>query len=396
MNDFNFHVKPLGLLDMLHFKKMVPARQKALACGSTNPATAKRGANRLAALLHPKEQRLTIAEVIDHGKDAKTFILTGEHLAPFRAGQYLSFSLRIGASVLTRPYSISSSPKWAYAGKYAVTIKRQADGFASEWILDHWKAGDVVTASGPEGTFYYEPLRDTKRVIGLAGGCGITPFLSMAYAIRDGIEDFELTLLYGSRKECDILYRSELADIAKTTGKVKIVNILSDEQREGYEYGFITAERIRAACGGEPCSVFLCGPAAMYAFVDKELEKLGLAQKYIRHELYPAPASPAKISGYPGSADKTFTLQVNLYGETRKIPMLASETVLVALERAGIAAPSRCRGGECGFCRARVISGEVFLPEALDHRRMADAAAGYIHPCCAYPLGDLSIEVWPD
>jgi hypothetical protein len=43
-----------------------------------------------------------------------------------------------------------------------------------------------------------------------------------------------------------------------------------------------------------------------------------------------------------------------------------------------------------------VISGKVFLPEALDHRRMADTVAGYIHPCCAYPLGDLSIEVWPE
>ncbi len=396
MNDFNFHVKPLGLLDMLNFKKMVPARQKALACGSTAPLGAERGANKLASLLHPKEQKLTIAEVIEHGADAKSFVLTGEHLAPFRAGQYLSFRLTIGSSVLTRPYSISSSPKWAYEGKYAVTIKRQMDGFASPWILDHWKAGDVVTASGPEGTFYYEPLRDMKRVIGLAGGCGITPFLSMAYAIRDGIEDFELTLLYGSRKECDILYHSELADIAKATGKVKIVNILSDEQKEGYESGFITAERIRAACGGEDCSVFLCGPAAMYAFVDRELEQLGLERKYIRHELYPAPASPAKLAGYPGVANQSFTLNVRLYGETKRVPMAASETVLAALERAGIAVPSRCRGGECGFCHSRVISGEVFLPKALDHRRMADAAAGYIHPCCAYPLGDLTIEVWPE
>ncbi|MCE5188107.1 MAG: iron-sulfur cluster-binding domain-containing protein [Eubacteriales bacterium] len=396
MNDFNFHVKPIGLMDMLYFKKMVPARQKALSCGSAEPFSAERGANKLAALLHPKEQRLTIAEVIRHGADAKTFVLTGEPLAPFRAGQYLSFRLTIGSSVLTRPYSISSSPKWASEGKYAVTIKRQMDGFASPWILDHWKAGDAVTASGPEGTFCYEPLRDTKRVIGLAGGCGITPFLSMAYAIRDGIEDFELTLLYGSRKECDILYHGELAKIAKETSKVKVVNILSDEQKEGYEYGFITAERIRAACGGEVCSVFLCGPAAMYAFVDKELEKLGLERKYIRHELYPAPASPAKIPGYPGIANGTLTLSVRLYAETKNVPMRADETVLTALERAGITVPSRCRGGECGFCRTRVISGEVFLPEALDHRRMADLAAGYIHPCCSYPLGNLSIEVWPE
>lgn len=396
MNNFNFHVKPIGVLDMLHFKKMVPARQKALGSGSTEPFSGELGANRLARLLHPGEQRLSVAEVIDHGADAKTFVLTGERLAPFRAGQYLSFRLTIGSSVLTRPYSISSSPQWAFEGKYAITIKRQMDGFASPWILDHWKTGDVVVASGPEGTFYYEPLRDAKRVVGLAGGCGITPFLSMAYAIRDGIEDFGLTLLYGSRKECDILYRNELDEIARTTGKVTIVNILSDEQKDGYEYGFINAERIRAACGSEPCSVFLCGPAAMYAFVDKELEKIGLERKYIRHELYPAPASPEKIPGYAGNANAAYTLNVKMYGETKTIPMLTKETVLVALERAGIAVPSRCRGGECGFCHSRVISGEVFLPEALDHRRMADLAAGYIHPCCAYPLGDLSIEVWPE
>lgn len=396
MNDFNFHVKPLGLLDMLHFKKMVPTRQKALACGSAKPFSAECGANKLASLLHPAEQRLKIAEVISHGADAKTFVLTGEHLAPFRAGQYLSFRLSIGSSVLTRPYSISSSPKWALEGKYAVTIKRQMDGFASSWILDNWDVGDVVCTSGPEGTFYYEPLRDAKRIVGLAGGCGITPFLSMAYAIRDGIEDFELTLLYGSRKECDILYQSELTKIAEETGKVKIVNILSDEQRKGYEFGFITAERIRAACGDELCSVFLCGPAAMYLFIDKELEKLNLERKYIRHELYPAPASPEKIPGYSGSAKSAYMLRVHFYGKVKEVPMLAAETVLAALERAGIAAPSRCRGGECGFCHSRVISGEVFLPEALDHRRMADTAAGYIHPCCAYPIGDLSIEVWPE
>ncbi|HPE16325.1 MAG TPA: iron-sulfur cluster-binding domain-containing protein [Oscillospiraceae bacterium] len=396
MNDFNFHVKPLGFLDMLYFKKMVPARQKALSAGAPDQPTAVCGANRLAARLHPASQQLTISEVVEHGADAKTFVLTIEHPAPFRAGQYLSFRLQIGSSVLTRPYSVSSSPKLAFEGKYAVTIKRQMDGFASQWILDNWKAGDVVTASGPEGTFYYEPLRDAKHVIGLAGGCGITPFLSMAYAIRDGLEDFRLTLLYGSRKECDILYYSELAEIAKATDKVRIVHILSDERKEGYESGFITAERIREAGGGEPYSVFLCGPAAMYAFVDKELEKLKLEKKYIRHELYPAPASPAGLAGYPGGTKERYALTVRCFGETRTVPMRADETVLVALERAGIAVPSRCRGGECGCCRARLVSGEVFLPQLLDHRRMADAAAGYIHPCCSYPLGDLAVEVWPE
>jgi len=396
MSDFNFHVKPIGLFDMLHFKKMVPDRKQALENGSLDPVSGVYDANRLADLLHPKTQTLTIAEIIDHGELAKTFVLTGDSLAPFRAGQYLSVRLKIGASVLTRPYSISSSPMWVKEGKYALTIKRAADGFASGWILDNWKVGDEITVSGPEGNFYYEPLRDAKHVIGLAGGCGITPFLSMAYAIRDGAEDFRLTLLYGSRTECDILYRRELAEIEKATDKVKIVHILSDEQKDGYEYGFITAERIAKACGGEECSVFLCGPSAMYAFVDKEVEKLKLAAKFVRHELYAAPAAPGTLPGYEGDPGKTYTLTVKRFGETLGVPMAANETVLVALERAGIAAPSRCRGGECGWCRSRMESGDVFVPEKLDKRRMADVAAGYIHPCCSYPLSDVTIEIWPE
>ncbi len=396
MSNFNFHVKPIGLFDMLNFKKMVPARKQALESGSLDPVSGVYAANELAELLHPKSQALTIEKIIDHGDIAKTFVLTGNNLAPFRAGQYLSVQLKIGSSVLTRPYSISSSPAWVKQGKYALTIKRAADGFASGWILDNWKVGDEIIVSGPEGNFYYEPLRDEKHVIGLAGGCGITPFLSMAYAIRDGVEDFQLTLLYGSRKECDILYGQELAEIEKATDKVKIVHVLSDEQKEGYEHGFITAERISDICGKDICSVFLCGPAAMYAFVDKEVEKLKLEGKFVRHELYAAPAAASALPGYTGDAGKTFTLTVKHFGETLSVPMSASETVLVALERAGIAAPSRCRGGECGWCRSRLESGDVFVPEHLDKRRMADIAAGYIHPCCSYPLSDGTIEIWPE
>ena len=74
-------------------------------------------------------------------------------------------------------------------------------------------------ASDPQGFFYYEDLRDAKHVVGLAGGSGITPFLSMAYALRDGAEDFELTLLYGSRDEESILFKKELDEVAAACPK---------------------------------------------------------------------------------------------------------------------------------------------------------------------------------
>ncbi len=56
--------------------------------------------------------------------------------------------------------------------------------------------------------------------------------------------------------------------------------------------------------------------------------------------------------------------------------MRAREPVLVAVERAGMEAPSGCRGGECGLCRTRLISGEYFVPGDLEYRRAADKRMG--------------------
>ncbi len=395
MKEFKFHVKPVGLLDMLQFKKLVPRREKKLADGSPERATAVYPVNRLAERMHPRSQRVTVAEVIEHGDIAKTYILSGKELAPFRAGQYLSVSLTIGASRLTRPYSISSSPQMTKEGKYSITVKRIADGFASDHILSDWRAGTELTVSGPEGTFYYEPLRDEKHVVGIAGGSGITPFLSMAYAIRDGIEDFSLTILYGNRREQDILFLKELDEIMSQCKRVRVVHVLSEEENSRYECGFITAELIKKYCT-DACSIFMCGPSAMYGFVGKELEKLSIERKFIRREMLAAPASPAGLDNYPGDTSKEYTITVKCHGETLAVPMKACETVLIALERAGIKAPSHCRSGECGWCRSRLDSGKVFTPPDLDGRRAADIKNGYIHPCCTYPLSDLSVEIWPE
>ena len=56
-----------------------------------------------------------------------------------------------------------------------LTIKRQEDGFASNFIFDNWQVGTVIEASAPLGEFVYEPLRDAPNIVGLAGGSGVTP-----------------------------------------------------------------------------------------------------------------------------------------------------------------------------------------------------------------------------
>ena len=394
MKKFNFHVKPIGLLDMLHFKKMVPRRRAILQSGSLEPLTAVYGVNRLAQSLHPKQQKAVVAAIIPR-KDAKTFVLKADKLAYFRAGQYVSLKLKIGGAVTARPYTLAASPLRALEGEYEITVKRAADGFVSDYILDHWTEGTEVTLSGPEGPFSYEPMRDEPEVVGLAGGSGITPFMAMARAIVDGVEDFRLTLLYGSRTRADILYAEELEEICAATDKVRVIHVLSEEKAEGFEHGFIDAELIQKYAPKD-YTLYICGPRAMHDFLAKELPGLDLDEKHIRREFVPAPSSPSYFKAYTGDGKQVFSLRLLALGEETIIPLRADEPVLTAIERAGIAAPSRCRSGECGWCRARLVDGEVFIPDELDGRRLADAGAGYIHPCSSWALSDLTLEIFPE
>lgn len=354
----------------------------------------------LAKALHPKRQYLKVTKVEQRADDCKSFTLVPDpqrgttKLAYFGAGKYLTVFETIDGMPITRAYSISSSPKDSLEGKYVLTIKLVDGGLMSRHIFDTWKEGTNVEVSAPAGNFEYQPLRDAKKVICLAGGSGITPFVSMANAIVDGDEDFELTLLYGSRNYNSILFREELDALAQKCDKIKVVHVLSEETKEGTESGFITADLIKKyAPTDEPYSIFLCGPQQMYAFVDKELEKLALPKKYIRHEMFGEFHNPSSQEDYPAGVPETVTITVHIQDETYKVTGSSNDSVMQILEKSKISVPARCRSGECGFCHSHLLSGKVYVPKHLEYRRAADYTYNCFHPCCSFPLTDLEIEV---
>ena len=395
----NVKVGLIGKFDMLKFKNMSKVREKAIQAAPANEVSGEFAINTNAKKLHPDYQRLVIDEVIPHeGAKAKTFVFRradGEAFPYFRAGQYLSLKLPLEDSFVTRAYSLCSPPKDALKGRAAITVRSNPGGFAADKLLAALKPGDEVIASDPQGFFYYEDLRDAKHVVGLAGGSGITPFLSMAYALRDGAEDFELTLLYGSRDEESILFKKELDEVAAACPKFRVVHVLSDEEKAGYEHGFITAELIKKyAPADAEYSVFLCGPEGMYRFLKPEIEKLALPERLFRRKMIDVTKTPWELAGYPQQCrDKIFNLTVRQGDREYKLSASANETVLTAIERAGIKAPSRCRSGECGWCRSRMLEGSVFIPQENELRRWADKEYGYIHPCSSFPTSDIVLEV---
>lgn len=387
-------------LNPQNFASIVPNRMEVISKAPETQLSREYAVNKLAEELHPKVQYVKIADVCRHGADAKSFTLVPDlergtkQLAYFSAGQYLCVALTIGHSKLWKPYSICSGPSDALQGSYTLTIKRTAGGFASEYILENWKVGDCLELSAPEGTFTYEPLRDAGTIVGIAGGSGITPFHSLASAIADGTEDVELILLYGSRNRESILLKEEFDRLSEQCGKIKVVHVLSDEMAEGYEHGFITADLIKKYAPDGRYSIFLCGPQAMYKFADKEIARLSLEQKWIRHELFGQVQPQDFTEDYPQDiAGKTFNLTISRNGEQEIIPAAAGESLLTAIERAGIPIRSRCRSGECGICHSHLVNGCVYIPVAADGRRAADRTYGYIHPCCSFPTSDIILEI---
>lgn len=395
----NVKMSFIGLLDMLRFKNMKVQRDKIIESTPALALVENYASNQNAAARHPLSQFFTIEDIQVRGKgDVKTFTLRrndGKNPAFFRAGQFVVIRQMIDGKLIARPVTLSCGPAMTLEGKIQVTVKKvEQDAFLSAYIHENWKVGDTVETSGPQGTFFHEPLRDAKKVIAIAGGSGITPIYAMANAIADGDEDFDMTILYGSRTKADILFQEEFDAIMARTDKVRLVNVLSEEKADGCEHGFITAKLIKKYAGDGVYSIFAAGSKGMYQFLDGEVEKLGIERKYYRKELYDNICRPWEYSGYPMEAkDKVFNLKIKMCDKEFEIPCNANENILVALERAGVAGPNRCRGGICGWCRSRLLSGDVFIPEDTDGRRAQDKLDGYIHPCASFAVSDLSIEM---
>jgi ferredoxin-NADP reductase len=332
-----------------------------------------------------------VAEVRAASPSAKIFRLVseGSYLPPFQAGQYINLTVDVGQVRTSRPYSISSPPN--QVGYYEIAVRRAADGFVSNFLLDELQVGDCLESTSPSGNFYYNPLVHGQELVFLAGGSGITPFMSMIREITDRGLERRVHLLYGSQRPEDVIYGEELRDRAERHGNFKMDIVISDPPA-GFRglTGFITGELINNRVGDLSSKTFyLCGPEAMYSFCLQELQTLGIPRRKIRTEVFGPPKDVTAQPGWPAeiSGDRNFHVG---YKGKKTVAARAAEPLMNSLERAGIVLPASCRSGECSLCRTKLAAGKVFHPPGVKLRK-SDRAFGYIHPCLAYPLSDLEL-----
>ncbi|MEG2205913.1 MAG: iron-sulfur cluster-binding domain-containing protein [Oscillospiraceae bacterium] len=344
------------------------------------------------AQLHAKDLELVVSAITDTGKNAKILRLSSKngYLPPFEAGQYVNLFTEIDGVRTSRPYSISSSPRQrAY---YEITVAATKDGFVSDYFLNNVKTGDCFLANGPAGVFRFQPVFHSKKSLFLAGGSGITPFMSMLREIIDAGLDRDVVMLYGCRCEDAALYHDELCAYAAANDNFAYHLVVSDDAEDWKgEKGFINEELIkRLVPDFAERTCYICGPQIMNDFCKNELENMGMPIKRIRREMFGSRRDIQNEPGWPKelSGSEVFNIKV---GE-RVIDAKSGESVLCALERAGIRVNVCCRSGECSLCRVKLVSGKVFLSKGI-MLRMADEKFGYIHSCKAYPIGDIEISI---
>ncbi len=342
--------------------------------------------------LHPERISLKVKEIIEETPTTKTLRMVAENgtLPYFRAGQYVNLFVNIDGVLTSRPYSISSPPGKPY---YDFTVRRMEAGFVSHYLLDRVKPGDAFQSTGPNGSFYYEPLMDSSDLVFLAGGSGITPVASIIREVAEKGLPLNIHLLYGSRNPADIIYEKELKELAARHQNIRVDFVIS-EPPEGWQEpcGFLDTAMISSLVGSVKGKTFLlCGPEQMYILCEEALKTLGIPLRRTKKEVYGPPADVTSEPGWPGiPPDTEFEVTEERSGRTLKAK--AGEPLMISLERAGIVVPALCRSGECTTCRTRLVSGKVFAPARV-HRRWSDEKAGYIHPCMSYPLENLRIRL---
>jgi ring-1,2-phenylacetyl-CoA epoxidase subunit PaaE len=294
-----------------------------------------------------------------------------------------------------RNYSLCTAPA---EGDWMVTVKRIGGGVFSNWVGDELKAGDTIDVMPPHGSFTTDfAASDSRHLVGIAGGSGITPVMSLIRTLLREEPHSRFTLLYGNRDSSSIIFLEALAGLKdKYLDRLEIYHFLDAEEQDIELFnGMLTRARLDEALPAlvpDAASVdgwFICGPGPMMDAAEGALLDGNIPRERIHIERFtadrPTGAVVREMAELQTKAEGV-TVAVTLDGRTRRVPFTQGN-ILDSARAAGLPAPFACKAGVCATCRAKVTSGKV---EMAVHYGLTDdeVADGYVLTCQSVPLGD--------
>jgi 3-ketosteroid 9alpha-monooxygenase subunit B len=328
----------------------------------------------------PLFQRATVTRIVRENDGARTFVLAPAS-GPFtyRAGQFVTFRVRIGEEDLLRSYSMSSAPETD--GELMTTVKRVPGGVVSNWLNDNVTEGDEVEVTEPKGVFCLRPT--DAPLLGFSGGSGLTPILSLAKSAL-ATTGRRVRLLCADKDKDSALFDAALAELAaRYPGRLEVVRHLDAES------GLIQAAAIQAFVGPDgEADAYLCGPQPFMDLVESALP--GPGQVFVeRFGGTGVPAEEAEeaeeeAEEAAASTASTGTVTIILGRKTASVPRREGETLLESARRAGLTPPFSCESGSCATCMAMIVSGSATM-RVNDALMEDEVAEGWVLTCQGVP-----------
>jgi len=223
-----------------------------------------------------------VRELVLERADGKPFL--------FDPGQWLNLILPLPDAELKRAYSIASEPTGS--ARFDIAVTRVTGGPGSIYLHD-LPQGSVLKAIGPYGLFTRAP-DDAAPSLFVATGTGVTPLRSMIRAALAVSSTAPLWLLFGARKEEDILYREEFEELAKIRPGTRYEITLSQPSsawsgRRGYvqEHVGELFRALEAEATPGAGHLYICGLERMVKVVRAvALTELGVPRRHVHTERY--------------------------------------------------------------------------------------------------------------
>ncbi len=332
--------------------------------------------------------------------DVRTFVFRakdGQAFA-FEPGQFITVSADIDGVPVSRCYTISSPPTRPYT--LTITVKRTPGGIMSTWLHDNMRPGVELDAFGPSGIFTPAAAPAVKMLY-LSAGSGVTPLMSMTRAAIDLGLNLDIVFVHSARTPEDIIFRNELNRLREDADHLQVIHVCEAPGAEaGWRgpIGRLSVELLRERVPDyRDREVFTCGPSGYMNAVRDLLVQGGHDPARYHQESFNFAetveplADVAEASGDAEQvADGTYTVRLAKSGKT--FAMNASETVLTAARKNGVALPSSCSQGICGTCKTAVLEGTV----DMHHNggiRQREIDKGLRLMCCSRPTSDLVLDL---
>lgn len=320
-----------------------------------------------------------VAQIVDRQMTAEgtmTFVLKlNRHTKIPKAGQHLAVRAQVNGVWVERSYSpsvLQNRPR-----HLMITVKQVTSGKLSQWFTQQAKIGDVVQLGQPFGEFAWP--QDGHPIVLLAAGSGITPMISL---LRDWPQksDAHVQLHYWVSHREQACFVEELLRLQQSKPNFSFQLYLTQEPAlHAHErQGRLSAAQFFEYAELEQSHILVCGSADFVSTA-----QISLPSVYQWHvEAFSPPVHPVEVS------NQQVTITLQRQQKILKIPI--GQSILVALETAGIAHPSGCRMGLCNTCACSKLSGTTEHLLSHDQRHEVDSA---LRICISAAKTDLILDL---